>query len=333
MRAALAAAAVVLALPAAAAAAPRLEPIGSGSFDAARPRHRARRRRRAGVRGREGRARPASWTAASPAAPFLDVTALTESTGSEQRPALDRLRARLRGERAFYVFFTAKATFARAARPASSRARGAPSATDPNRGRSALPRIVFSIPHPQPTTTTAASSPSGPTACSTPASATAAPRATPRTTRRTRRASSARSSASTRGGRRQRRRSGRSGCATRGASRSTASPATTLIGDVGGGARGGGLDPRQGPRRGQLRLARPARATPDAAAPSPARSRRRCRCRTRRLHGVIGGFVVRDPGLPTLRRPLRVRRPQQDDGAHRRAAARTPRRARSPPWP
>ena len=171
--------------------------------------------------------------------------------------------------------------------------------------------LFLADPAPARRTTTAASSRSAPTGGSTSAPATAAQRR-PETTRRDLRACSARSCAidpraaaapaiwalglrnpwrfsfdratGDHGHRRRRRR--------RAARRSTVAP----------------------PRRRQLRL-EPLRG-PRAWLPAAARSLPvLSMAHADGYCGVIGGFVVRDPGLPSLARPLPVRRPLEADAA------------------
>ena len=138
--------------------------------------------------------------------------------------------------------------------------------------------------------------------------ATAAAATTSTATRRTRPRCSASCCGSTR--RRGRRRSARrTACATRGASRST--------------ARRADRDRRRRPERCTRRstsasppttAGRAARArTPTSPTRAATASRPPTRC-SRRPHtgdgfcAIVGGYVVRDPGLPTLRRPLHLRR-------------------------
>ena len=167
-------AAVVLSLLAAApaVAAPALTSVGI--VRAPGPRRRAPR----ATRGcswwrRPGRVQVVANGAARP--PFLDVTGVVDASGERAGAALDRLRARLRGERAVL-----RLLHRRRRRPRGPRgdADGRP---EPRRSSGGS---LFTSPHAGPTTTTAASSRSGRTARSTRAPATAAARATRRTTRR-----------------------------------------------------------------------------------------------------------------------------------------------------
>ena len=165
MRAALLAAAALLAWPAG-----RARGAGAragGQLRLARARRRAARRSRAAVRGRAGRARAA------------------RQGRREAGPALRRPRLRGRcagGERGLlsiafppdyaasglaYVYLTARR--GRDPDPRAPALRRTRTARSPRPGR-----VVLAIPHTEPATTTAASSRSGRTGCSTRASATAA---------------------------------------------------------------------------------------------------------------------------------------------------------------
>ena len=123
----------------------------------------------------------------------------------------------------------------------------------------------------------------------------------------------------------------RAGCATRGASRSTARPGRLVLADVGDDA----VEEVNVGAGGQLRLAvlgghqrarqRSGRATRGTAASV-----------LEKTHSgdgfcsIVGGYVVRDPGLPTLARPLPLRRLLRGRPALGRPRER---RRATRPWP
>ena len=293
-------------------AAPVLAPVGS--FDSPVHVAGAAGRSRAAVRGRAGRAGAARQgrreAGASSSRPRTEVLRRRRA-----RPALDRVPARLRRHRPPLRLLTAAG-----GELADPRAAGAPpTPTAPIAG--ARPPCSPS-PHPDAATTTAASSRSGRTGCSTPATgdgggandAGETPqnpgsllgkilRIDPRRGRR----------------RPCRRQSVRhAGLGVR-----AAQPVALLVRPRDrrpvarrrrpGRARGDRLSRRAArlARGSELRLAPPARAS--ATRPRSARAPAPRRAVLEHDHAdgycaITGGFVVRDPGLPTPRRPLPVRR-------------------------
>ena len=257
---------------------------------------------------------------------FLDVTGLTTAAASA---ACSRWRSRRTTRRAacFYVFLTREPT-ATSSRCASTSARPT------QRRRSPTARVCSRVPHPPRATTTAASSSSAPTAACTSAPATA--RSTPNTAQDLGSELGKILRVDARHGRGRTRQPLRRprvwAYGLRNPWRFTFDRATgdLLIGDVGASACEEVDWARAAPGRGRASTtAGPARG-PDGAGNCGTRAGLRAQPQRTTTAAIIGGYVVRDPGLPTLERPLPVRR-QLRRGALRSVALRpTPAIAQEP---